>query len=53
MSTLKITSASEAPEDLTLVPDFIVRYMAPMACGEKYRAEWIRRDRENGWGIKE
>lgn len=32
-------------EDLTKVPEFIIAYMAPMACGEKYREELLRRQR--------
>ena len=29
--------------DLSNTPEYILRYMAPMACGEKERAELIRR----------
>lgn len=33
-------------KDLTQLSDFIISYMAPMQCGEEYRAEAARRIKE-------
>lgn len=32
-------------EDISKVPEYILAYIAPMACGEKERAELIRRQK--------
>lgn len=32
--------------DIKSVPDYVLQYMAPMQCGEKERAELIRRQNE-------
>lgn len=36
-------------EDLSQIPDYVLHYIAPMQCGEKERAELIRRKHMTYW----